>query len=114
MFLTHKMAKHTQTIRRQIADDCLSVFGHFVNLALKGLNRIHILKEKVPTVEKKPQRLVFPYLGNISLQARIKQQKFIKGVKYAVNYRVIFASKTVFPPPNSYIRYDLQVSVWII
>ena len=31
------MAKHTQTIRRQIALNCLSVFGHFVNLALKGL-----------------------------------------------------------------------------
>ena len=31
------------------------------------LDRIHILKEKVPTVEKKPLRLVLPYLGNISL-----------------------------------------------
>ena len=29
------MVKHTQTIRRQIA--CLSVFDHFVGLALKGL-----------------------------------------------------------------------------
>ena len=31
------MVKHTQTIRRQIADNCLSVFDHFVKLALKGL-----------------------------------------------------------------------------
>ena len=30
------MAKHIQTIRRQIADK-LSVFGYFVKLALKGL-----------------------------------------------------------------------------
>ena len=30
------MVKYTQTIRRQIAP-CLSVFGHFVGLALKGL-----------------------------------------------------------------------------
>ena len=30
------MAKYTQTIRRQIADE-LFVFGHFVNLVLKGL-----------------------------------------------------------------------------
>ena len=30
------MAKHTKTIRRQI-DDELSVFDHFVKLALKGL-----------------------------------------------------------------------------
>ena len=36
------------------------------------LNRIHILKEKVPTVEKKPLLLVIPYLGTISLQTRTK------------------------------------------
>ena len=36
MFI-NKVAKHTQTIRRQFADNCLSVFGHFVGLALKGL-----------------------------------------------------------------------------
>ena len=32
------------------------------------LNRIHILKEKVPTFEKKLLRLVLPYLGIISLK----------------------------------------------
>ena len=42
------------------------------------LNRIHILKEKVPTVEKKPLRLVFPYLGTISMQTRTGLQKSIK------------------------------------
>ena len=31
------MVKHTQTIRRQIADESFSVFDHFVALALKGL-----------------------------------------------------------------------------
>ena len=34
---SHKMVKHTQTIRRQFADELLSVFDHFMNLALKGL-----------------------------------------------------------------------------
>ena len=35
----HKMVKHTQTIRRQFADELLEcVFGHFVGLAHKGLN----------------------------------------------------------------------------
>ena len=29
------------------------------------LNRIHILKEKFPKVEKKPRQLVLPYLGAI-------------------------------------------------
>ena len=32
----NKVAKHTQTIRGQFADE-LCVFGHFVGLALKGL-----------------------------------------------------------------------------
>ena len=31
------MVKHTQTIRRQKPTNCLSVFNHFVGLALKGL-----------------------------------------------------------------------------
>ena len=33
----HKMVKHTRSIRRQQPKNCLSVFGHFVGLALKGL-----------------------------------------------------------------------------
>ena len=31
------MVKHTQTIRWQQPTSCLSVFDHFVKLALKGL-----------------------------------------------------------------------------
>ena len=31
------MVKHTQTIRRQQPTNCLTVFDHFVKLALKGL-----------------------------------------------------------------------------
>ena len=34
------MVKHTQTIRRQFATNCLSVFDYFVILALVGLNHI--------------------------------------------------------------------------
>ena len=32
----HKMVKHTQTVRRQKQTNCLSVFDHFVELAIKG------------------------------------------------------------------------------
>ena len=32
----HKMVKHTQTIRWLLPRNCLSVFDHFVKLALKG------------------------------------------------------------------------------
>ena len=56
------------------------------------LNRIHILKEKVPTVEKKPLRLVLPYSGTISLQTRTKLQKSIKGVLNCCKLQVIFKS----------------------
>ena len=34
-----KMVKHTQTIRRLLPRNCLSVFDHFVGLALKGLRK---------------------------------------------------------------------------
>ena len=33
------MVKHTQTIRRLLPPNCLSVFDHLVGLALKGLIR---------------------------------------------------------------------------
>ena len=33
----HKMVKHTQAIRPLLLKNCLSVFGHFVGLELKGL-----------------------------------------------------------------------------
>ena len=31
------MVKHTRTIRRLLATNCLGVFDHFVGLVLKGL-----------------------------------------------------------------------------
>ena len=34
---TYEMVKHTQTIRQVFPNNCLSVFDHFVRLALKGL-----------------------------------------------------------------------------
>ena len=34
------MVKHTQTICRLLPTNCLSVFDHFVGLALKGLNSL--------------------------------------------------------------------------
>ena len=57
------------------------------------LDKIHILKEKVPTVEKEPLRLVHPYLGNISLHTRTKLQKSIKGVLNCCKLQVIFKSQ---------------------
>ena len=36
------MAKHTQIIRRQQPTNCLSVFDHFVGLALKRLRILNL------------------------------------------------------------------------
>ena len=43
---THKMVKHTQTIRRLLPTNCLSVFDYFVGLALEGLKEAIELLEK--------------------------------------------------------------------
>ena len=56
-------------------------------------NKIHILKEKVPTVEKKPLQFVLPYLRTISLQTWTKSQKSIKGVLNCYKLQVIFKSQ---------------------
>ena len=49
-------------------------------------------KEKVPTVKKKPLRLVLPDLGNLSLQTRTKLQKSIKRVLKCCKLHVVFES----------------------
>lgn len=54
------------------------------------LNRIDILKEMVPTVEKRLLRLVVPYLGTISRQTTTKLQKSTTCCKL----KVIFKSQT--------------------
>ena len=40
------MVKPTETIRRLLLTNCLSVFDHFVGLALKGLIFLPLLKAK--------------------------------------------------------------------
>ena len=76
-------------------DSCFKLF----------LFRLHIIKEKVPTVEENSLRLILPNLATISLQTRTKLPKSIKGCLTAVNYRlflkvrinseIIFALKNV-------------------
>ena len=57
------------------------------------LNRIHILKEKAPTVEKKPLGLVLPHSRTTLLQTRGKLQKSIKGVLNCLKLQFIFKSQ---------------------
>ena len=42
------MVKHTQTIPRQKPTNCLSVFDHFVGLALKELKYSTLFKKLLP------------------------------------------------------------------
>ena len=67
---------------------------NFIDRCFKlSLDIIYILKEKVPTVEKKPLRLVLPYLGHILLQTRTKLQKSIKGVLNCCKLQGFFKSQ---------------------
>ena len=73
------------------------------------LNRIHILKEKVPTVVKKSLRLVLPNLGTISLQTRTKLQKSIKGVLNCCKLPVIFKCQNKLRDNYSFKDSDPQI-----
>ena len=42
------MVKHPQTFRRLLPMNCLSVFDHFVGLALKGLMVVYLRNKILP------------------------------------------------------------------
>ena len=50
------------------------------NVLKSLLNNVHLVKETVPTVEKRRLLLLLPYLGIISLQTSTKLQQAFKGV----------------------------------
>ena len=56
----------------------------------KFLNNVHLVKENVPTVEKKHLLLVLPYLGIISLQTRTKLKQALKGVLNCCKVEIVF------------------------
>ena len=56
----------------------------------KFLNNVNLVKENVPTVEKKRLLLVLPYLGIISLQTRTKLQQALKGVLNCCKLEIVF------------------------
>ena len=60
----------------------------------KFLDDIHLVKEKVPTVERKRLLLVLPYLGMISLQTRTKLQQALKGVLNCCKLEIAFKCQT--------------------
>ena len=63
------------------------------------LNRIHMLKEKVPTVQKKPLQFVLPYFLILELyhcKLGLNCKSPSKGYFTAVNYRLYFKSQYKF------------------
>ena len=60
----------------------------------KFLDIIHLVKEKVPIVERKRLLLVLPYLGVISLQTRNKLQQAIKCVLNWCKLEIVFKCQT--------------------
>ena len=44
------------------------------------MDKIHVVKETTPTVEKMPLVPVLPYLGSISLKTRTKLKKSFKNI----------------------------------
>ena len=56
---------------------------NFIDKCFKKFLNVHLVKENVPTVEKKHLRLVLPYLGIISWQTRTKLQQALKGANKA-------------------------------
>ena len=68
---------------------------NFIDKCFKKFsNNVHLVKENVPTVEKKRLLLVFPYLGIISLQTRTKLQQALKGVLNCCKLEIIFKCQT--------------------
>ena len=61
-----------------------------INAFKRFLDQLHVVKDKVETVEKKQLLIVLPYLGTISLQARTKLQKTLRTTLSCCKVSVIF------------------------
>ena len=103
--------KHTQTIRRQQLTNCLSVFNHFVWLALKGLKlrRTHNPKNSNSEI----------YASNVSATQELEMWKswnsFIqcclvkpnKGIHFS--QRFFFFLKLLPPLPPSPVKWTPKI-----
>ena len=55
----HKMVKDTQTVRRLLPTNCLSVFDYFVGLAFKGLTAVSFVLQYHRVIKSFSRRLEF-------------------------------------------------------
>ena len=61
------MVKHTQTIRRLLPTTCLSMFDHFVGLALKGLILLTLILRRRP----KKKKIIVQHIQNLDFICKI-------------------------------------------
>ena len=67
----------------------------FINKCFKKfMDNIHVVKETILTVEKKPLILVLLYLDSISLQTRTKLKKSLKNILNCCKLQIVFKNKT--------------------
>ena len=86
---------HTELIYLKRIFQKSSYPKNFIDKCFKRfLNNVHLIKENVPTVEKKHLLLVFPYLGITSLQTRTKLQQALKGVLNCCKLEIVFKCQT--------------------
>ena len=62
------MVKHIQTIRRQKPTNCLSVFDHFVGLALKGLSVITFINVQLWQLGPETRLKLSPKMGVLKVK----------------------------------------------
>ena len=90
---------------------------NFVDRCFKFFSsRIHILKEKVSTVETKPLLLSLPYLRTISrklgLNCKSQSKVYLTAANYRLFLKVKINSVIVFPLKNLFRKFLYQV--WFI
>ena len=71
------MVKHTQTIRRLLVVNCLSVFDHFVGMAFKGF-----MAGSYPKVYSEPCQV---YVINLSSMNLYHACVFVLGINFAIS-----------------------------
>ena len=89
------MVKHTQAIRRLLPTNCLSVFEHFVKLALKGLNKHAPCKKKQARRNQMPffnKELSKTIMTRTKLQNIFLQNTGVRKIEYVLQKKQIFVS----------------------
>ena len=87
------MVKHTQTIRRQKPANCLSVFDHFMKLALKGLAiRVFSLSFSM----QNPQFLLLVSLKYPLNGAKIRKGLLLQNKKICQERKLCYRRKNIY------------------